>query len=178
MVWDMICFISDSPIIYFFLVCLQNTIVRIESVFFRQIILRVFWQIKTNFYRNWIEIIFRSHSCKCCLKIEELKLENLWTKHIYFWSHTLTDWKSKSWNGKRTFQTTSKMNFRHLLGKSDIFRSRLLLSSSLTRHVLELTMNMMNWLGDPQMKKQNLENSFFKKKSFDILFSAQDDIKE
>ena len=111
----------------FFLVCLQNTIVRIESVFFRQIILRVFWQIKTNFYRNWIEIIFRSHSCKCCLKIEELKLENLWTKLIYFWSHTLMDWKSKSWNGKRTFQTTSKMNFRHLLGKSDIFRSRLLL---------------------------------------------------
>ena len=44
----------------FFLVCLQNTTVRIKSVFFGQIILRVFWQIKTNSFRDWIGVIFRS----------------------------------------------------------------------------------------------------------------------
>ena len=35
-------------------------------------------------------------------------------KNIYNWGHTLTNFKSKMWNGKSTFQTTSKMIFTNL----------------------------------------------------------------
>ena len=51
---------------------------------------------------------------KCCQKLKELKVENVRVKNIYFWGHTLTNFKSKSWNGKRTFQTTSKTIFTNL----------------------------------------------------------------
>ena len=51
---------------------------------------------------------------KCCQKLKELKVENVRVKNIYFWGHTLTNFKSKSWNSKRTFQTTSKTIFTNL----------------------------------------------------------------
>ena len=51
---------------------------------------------------------------KCCQKLKELKVENVRVKNIYFWGHTLTNFKSKMWNGKSTFQTTSKTIFTNL----------------------------------------------------------------
>ena len=50
----------------------------------------------------------------CCQKIEELKIENLWTKNSLFPSHTQTNLKYISWNGKNTVQSTSKMIFNFL----------------------------------------------------------------
>ena len=58
--------------------------------------------------------IYIQDKFKCCQKLEELKVENVRVKNIYFWGHTLTNFKSKSWNGKRTFQTTSKTIFTNL----------------------------------------------------------------
>ena len=50
----------------------------------------------------------------CCQKIEELKIENLWTKNSLFPCHTQTNLKYISWNGKNTVQSTSKMIFTDL----------------------------------------------------------------
>ena len=50
----------------------------------------------------------------CCQKIEELKIENLWTKNSLFPCHTQTNLKYISWNGKNTVQSTSKMIFNFL----------------------------------------------------------------
>ena len=46
--------------------------------------------------------------------MEQLKVEIQWTKNIYFWDHTLTDWKTNLWIGKSMVQTTSKMIFTNL----------------------------------------------------------------
>ena len=46
--------------------------------------------------------------------MEQLKVEIQWTKNIYFWDHTLTDWKTNSWIGKSMVQTTPKMIFTNL----------------------------------------------------------------
>ena len=51
---------------------------------------------------------------KCCQKMEEIESWNPVSENIYFWAHTLTNFYSKSWNGKNKVQTTSKMIFTDL----------------------------------------------------------------
>ena len=46
--------------------------------------------------------------------MEEIESWNPVSENIYFWAHTLTNFYSKSWNGKNKVQTTSKMIFTDL----------------------------------------------------------------
>ena len=52
--------------------------------------------------------------------MKQLKVENFQVKNIYFSSHTWTKLRSKGWNGKSTFQTTSKTIFTNLNSYFDI----------------------------------------------------------
>ena len=54
------------------------------------------------------------------LEKKKLKVEDFKVKNIYFLCHTLTNLKTKSWNGKSTFQTTSKTIFTDLNSYFDI----------------------------------------------------------
>ena len=49
--------------------------------------------------------------CRNSEKIESWKSVN---ENIYFWAHTLTDWKTNLWIGKSMVQTTFKMIFTNL----------------------------------------------------------------
>ena len=67
-----------------------------------------------NCLNNSDLLLKRIEMLKCCKKKKKWKVENLTMKNIYFWSHTLTNFKSKLWNDKNTLQTTSKTIFRNL----------------------------------------------------------------
>ena len=61
----------------------------------------------TCFEANWTRIEVLSEF----RRIESWKSVN---ENIYFWAHTLTDWKTNLWIGKSMVQTTSKMIFTNL----------------------------------------------------------------
>ena len=117
-----ICFISSILFHNFLLLMVQD-------------LLRSFFHEKFCFYllKTWLEtrgnaqyfcalkkliqfnsFIYIQDKFKCCQKLEELKVENMWTKNIYFWGDTLTNLISNLCIGKITHQTTSKMIFINL----------------------------------------------------------------
>ena len=116
-------FVSFLPLHFFLFSFLEVQIPPIFSLIFqncsesKQITLyskkRAVWltskkSIQFNFsYLRWSTVW-------CCQKIEELKIENLWTKNSLFPCHTQTNLKYISWNGKNTVQSTSKMIFNFL----------------------------------------------------------------
>ena len=72
-------------------------------------------------YYVQIGVIFEPSLKKCCLKIKDLQMENLWLKNIYFLHHTLMHRKSRSWNGKSTVRTSCAVNFRSVLETFNIY---------------------------------------------------------